>query len=96
VRFAGREREPNRKAAAINHHMYLAGETPPASHASPALANEVIVASGIRAELLRQIAPRCARSQDQKMPFRTRRSFTRGTPRGLFGSIGLIAPSHGR
>jgi hypothetical protein len=27
----------------------------------------------------------------QKMPFRTRRSFTRGTPHGLFGSIGLIA-----
>jgi len=27
----------------------------------------------------------------QKMPFRTRRSFTRGTPRGLFGSIGLMA-----
>ncbi len=26
----------------------------------------------------------------QKMPLRTRRSFTRGTPRGLFGSIGLM------
>jgi hypothetical protein len=25
------------------------------------------------------------------MPFRTRLSFTRGTPRGLFGSIGLMA-----
>jgi hypothetical protein len=25
------------------------------------------------------------------MPFRTRRSFTRGTPRGLLGSIGLMA-----
>src|SRR5687767_3175358 len=24
----------------------------------------------------------------QKMPFRTRRSFTRGTPRGLLGNIG--------
>src|SRR5215204_3742212 len=27
----------------------------------------------------------------QKMPLRTRRSFTLGTPRGLFGSIGLMA-----
>lgn len=27
----------------------------------------------------------------QKMPFRTRRSFTRGAPRGLFGRKGLIA-----
>jgi hypothetical protein len=27
----------------------------------------------------------------QKMRLRTRRSFTRGTPRGLFGSIGLMA-----
>ena len=27
----------------------------------------------------------------QKMPFRTRRSSTRGTPRDLFGSIGLMA-----
>src|SRR5215475_9934846 len=27
----------------------------------------------------------------QKIPLRTRRSFTRGTPRGLFGSIGLLA-----
>src|SRR6516165_6356738 len=27
----------------------------------------------------------------QKMPLRTRRSFTRGTQRGLFGSIGLKA-----
>jgi len=28
----------------------------------------------------------------QKMPFRTRRAFRRGTPRGLFRSIGLMAP----
>jgi hypothetical protein len=27
----------------------------------------------------------------QRMPLRTRRSFTRGTPRGLFGNIGLMA-----
>ncbi len=54
-------------------------------------ANEAIVAGGIGAEAAGQIAPRCAGSQDQKMPFRTRRSFTRGTPRGVFGSIGLMA-----
>ena len=29
--------------------------------------------------------------QTQKMPLSTRRSFTRRTPRGLLGSIGLIA-----
>src|SRR5579875_3392476 len=28
----------------------------------------------------------------QKIPFRTRRSSTRGTPRGLFGSNGAITP----
>ncbi len=37
-----------------------------APHASPTPANEAIVASGIGAELLRQIAPRCTRSQDSK------------------------------
>src|SRR5258708_28840867 len=37
-----------------------------APHASPTPANEAIVASGIGAELLWQIAPRCARSQDPK------------------------------
>jgi hypothetical protein len=121
------------EAAAINHRMYLAGETTPrpshglslfagdaggvlmnarnrgvdhldgsimsssqsvhdpAPNVSPTPTNEAIVASGVRAERLRQIAPRCAGSQDQKMPFRTRRSLPRGTPRGLFGSIGLMA-----
>ena len=38
----------------------------PAPYASPTPANEAIVASGIGAELLRQIAPRCAGSQDPK------------------------------
>jgi len=49
-----------------------------------------------RRQALKQ--PQCGRSRQgapdrktQKMPFRTRRSFTRGTPRGLFGSIGLMA-----
>ena len=32
-----------------------------------------------------------AERKTQKMPLRIRRSFTRGTPRGLFGNIGLMA-----
>jgi hypothetical protein len=27
VRFTSREREPDRQTAAVNHYMYLAGET---------------------------------------------------------------------
>jgi len=38
----------------------------PAPHASPTPANEAVVASAIGAELLRQIAPRCTRSQHPK------------------------------
>jgi hypothetical protein len=108
MRFASCERESDRQTAAIDHRMYLAGETAPrpahglflvasdasrvlmnahngrvdhldgsimsssqcvhdpAPHASPTPANEAIVASGVGAERLRQIAPRCARSQDPK------------------------------
>jgi len=62
-----------------------------APHAGPPPANEAVVASGVGTEHIRQIAPRCSRAQDQKMPLRTRRSFTLGTPRGLLGSIGLMA-----
>ncbi len=51
-------------------------------------ANEAVVASGIRTERLRQVAPPDRKTQ--KMPLRTRRSFTRGTPRGLFGRNGLL------
>jgi hypothetical protein len=36
----------------------------PAPNASPTPPNEAIVASGVGAELMRQIAPRCPRSQD--------------------------------
>ena len=36
----------------------------PAPNASPTPPNEAIVASGIGAELMRQVAPRCPRSQD--------------------------------
>jgi hypothetical protein len=64
----------------------------PAPDASPTPANEAVVAGGIWAEALRQIARHGAPDRNtQKMPLRTRRSFTRGTPRGLFGSIDLMA-----
>jgi hypothetical protein len=44
-RFAGREREPDRQAAAINHRMYLAGETAPrAAHGLSFVASD---ASGV-------------------------------------------------
>jgi hypothetical protein len=132
VRFAVREREPDRQAAAINHHMYLAGETAPrpaygltlvasdasgvlmnahrgvdhldgsimsssqcvhdpAPHASPPPANEAIVASGIGAELLRQIAPRCAKSQDPKIAIQDTAVVHPWGIARLFGSIGLMA-----
>jgi hypothetical protein len=59
---------------------------------SPPPANEAVVARGVWTKRLGQITPGCAPDRKtQKMPLRTRRSFTRGTPRGLFGSIGLMA-----
>jgi hypothetical protein len=58
----------------------------PDTRASPA--NETVVAGRIRTEVVRHGAPD---RKTQKMPLRTRRSFTRGTPRGLLGSIGLMA-----
>ena len=51
-------------------------------------ANETIVVSGVGTEGIRQIAPGCSRSPAR---LRTPRSFTRGTPRALFSSFGLIA-----
>ncbi len=56
---------------------------------SPPPADETVIASGIRAERLRQIAPRRARSQD---PENTVEDTTVVyPPRGLLGSIGLMA-----
>ena len=46
-----------------------------------------VVGVGQRAGISAQGAP--VRSR-QKMPFKTRRSSTRGTPRGLFGNKGWI------
>jgi hypothetical protein len=57
---------------------------------SPPPADETVIAGRVRTKMIRQIAPRCPDRRTQKMPLRTRRSFTRGTPRGLFGSIGLM------
>src|SRR5262245_10801921 len=63
----------------------------PGPNARPSPANEAIVASGVWAELARQVAPWRPRSQHPKSAIEDTRSFTRGTPRGLFGSIGLMA-----
>jgi hypothetical protein len=60
-------------------------------HARSSPANETIVASRVRTEVERQVAPWRPRSQDPEDAIEARRSFTRGTPRGLFGNIGLIA-----
>jgi hypothetical protein len=59
--------------------------------ASPPPPDETVIASGVRTKRFRQITPGAPDCKTQKMPLRTRRSFTRGTPRGLFGSIGLMA-----
>ena len=58
--------------------------------AGPAPANEAIVTSRMGTVVLRQIAPRRTCRKTQKIPLRMRRSSTRGMPRGLFGSIGLM------
>lgn len=61
-----------------------------APNTSPPPADETVIAGRVRAKVTRQIVPRSPERRTQKMPLRTRRSFTRGTPRGLFGSTGLI------
>lgn len=60
-------------------------------HARPSPANEAIVAGGVGPKLSGRSRRGAPDRKTQKMPLRTRRSFTRGTPRGLFGSIGLMA-----
>jgi hypothetical protein len=57
----------------------------------PPPANETVVAGGVRTEAVGQIAPWCSGPQDPEDAIEERRSLTRGTPRGLFGSIGLMA-----
>jgi hypothetical protein len=43
------------------------------------------------AQALQEAIATAVSRNTQKMPLRTRRSFTRATPRGLFGSIDLMA-----
>src|SRR5689334_1374751 len=56
-------------------------------HARSSRAKEAIVAGHARTEVVRQIAPRRPGSQAPEEPLTTRRSFTRGTPRGLFVAL---------
>jgi hypothetical protein len=60
----------------------------PVPHASSAPANEAIVVRGPK--LTGRSRHGAPDRKTQKMPLRTRRSFTRGTPRGLFGRNGLM------
>ncbi len=62
-----------------------------ASDASAPPADQAVVASGEWAKPVGRSRLGAPDRRTQKMPFRTRLSFTRGTPRGLFGSIGLMA-----
>jgi len=62
-----------------------------APHPGPPPANEAIVASGVGANASDRSRQGAPERRTQKMPLRTRRSFTRGTPRGLSGNIGLMA-----
>jgi len=57
----------------------------------PPPADETVIAGRVWAKMIRQSRQGAPDRRTQKMPFKTRRSFTRGTPRGLFGSIGLMA-----
>src|SRR5689334_12928669 len=52
--------------------------------------DKTVVAGRARPELLWQCPPRRAGSQYPEDPVQNRRSSTRGTPRGLFGSNGAI------
>jgi hypothetical protein len=47
---------------------------------------ETVHAGRVRTVAFRNVGPRCARPQPPEIPFNTRRSSTRVTPRGLFGS----------
>jgi hypothetical protein len=60
-------------------------------HASPSPANETVVAGGVRTELIGHVAPRRSGAQHPEDAIEDTPVVTRGTPRGLFGSISLIA-----
>src|SRR3954447_4017922 len=58
---------------------------------SPPPADETVIAGRVRTKMIRQIAPRCPGSQDPEDAVEDTSIVYRGTPRGLFGSIGLMA-----
>jgi hypothetical protein len=62
-----------------------------AANTGPPPPNEAVVASGVWPNAAGRSSQGAPDRRTQKMPFRTRLSFTRGTPRGLFGSKGLMA-----
>jgi hypothetical protein len=57
----------------------------------PPPANKAVVAGGVGPKSSGMPRHGAPDRNPQKMSLRTRRSFTRGTPRGFFGSIGLMA-----
>ena len=60
-------------------------------HAGPGPAVEAIVDGRMGPVALEQVPPRRAGPQHVEDPIQHRRSSTRATPRGLFGSSGLIS-----
>ena len=60
-------------------------------HARPSPANEAIVAGGVRAEVVRQIAPWRARSQDPEDAIEDATVIHSWHAARLIGSIGLMA-----
>jgi hypothetical protein len=63
----------------------------PCPDTSPPPANEAVVARGVWTNASGRSRQGAPDRKTQKVPLRTRRSFTRGTTRGLLGSIGLMA-----
>ncbi len=57
----------------------------------PPPADKTVVASRVRAEVIWQIAPWCARSQDPEDTIEDTSVVYSKNPRGLFGSMGLMA-----
>lgn len=63
----------------------------PGPDARPSPADKAIVAGGVKTKFTGRSRHGAPERRTQKMPLSTRRSFTRGTPRGLFGRNGLMA-----
>ena len=58
---------------------------------SPPPPNEAVVAGGVRTKRLGQITPGCSGSQDLEYSIEDAAVVNLVTPRGLFGSMGLMA-----